>query len=443
MKKTLASVLAAACVVGAMNPTFAATNSFSDVPADHWAYDAIAQLAANGVIEGYGDNTFRGNQLVTRYEMSKMIAAAMARSERVDSDGKTTYNGLARTDKALVDRLAAEFADELSGLGVRVARLEKNADMMKWNGEMRYTYQSNRFEGQARSNVNENLLRLEPSAEVNNHWHLNARLDAAADMNKDTGADVKLQRVWAEGKYGNFTAKLGVLPDLTNYDRNMMFFNEMSGAELNFGKVLKAQVRVGRLNVADNNRYDDSLSRIRKTVAVANGDKYNGSDPMNIQSLALSYVPGKLNLTGAFYHFNSDIFRTTAYSNDADSDDANIWEVATTYRFDKNFAIIGAYLKNSKADYFKHSHVVHLDYKGSKKDVVGSWGAYASYRYQGANVSMDGANDGAMFNTKGWEVGSQYTLMKNLQLKAIYFKGKQLENGRDAEKLFGRAEFFF
>ena len=81
MKKTLVSALTTALVVGAASTTFAAANPFSDVPADHWAYDAVSQLAADGVIEGYGDTTFRGNQNITRYEMAQMIAKAMAKSD--------------------------------------------------------------------------------------------------------------------------------------------------------------------------------------------------------------------------------------------------------------------------------------------------------------------------------------------------------------------------
>ena len=50
MKKTLVSALTTAIVVGAASTTFAAANPFSDVPADHWAYDAVSQLAADGVI---------------------------------------------------------------------------------------------------------------------------------------------------------------------------------------------------------------------------------------------------------------------------------------------------------------------------------------------------------------------------------------------------------
>ena len=436
MKKSIISAITTALVVGAASTTFAAANPFSDVPSDHWAYDAVTQLTADGVVEGYGDGTYRGSRNITRYEIARMVAKAMAKSD------------VSATDKALIDRLAAEFSDELNSLGVRVSNLEKHADMVKWNGELRYTYQSNRWDNangsKYKSNVDEALLRLEPSAEVNDHWHINARLDASADMSKDTSTNVRLQRAWAEGKYGSFVAKVGVIPDLTSYDRNMMFFNELSGAELNFGKVVKAQIRAGRVNTSDNLRYDDTLGRLGVTRNTAlQGNKFNANDPLNMQSIAITYKPGKFSFTGAYYHFQSDIFRNAAYTRTMDDDDANIWEVASGYRFDKNFGITAAYLKNETADFFKHSHVVHLDYKGSKKDDKGSWGAYASYRYQGGNVSLDGANDGAMFNTKGWEIGAQYTLMRNIQLKAIYFNGEKLEDGKDAEKLFGRVEFFF
>ena len=136
MKKTLVTALTTALVVGAASTTFAAANPFSDVPAGHWAYDYVSQLAADGVIEGYGDTTFQGDKNITRYEMATMIAKAMA---------KTNVSG---TDKAMLDKLAAEFSDELNNLGVRVANLERNADKVKWNGEARYTYTSVRNEKQ-------------------------------------------------------------------------------------------------------------------------------------------------------------------------------------------------------------------------------------------------------------------------------------------------------
>ena len=208
MKKTLVSALTTALVVGAASTTFAASNPFSDVPADHWAYDAVAQLAADGVIEGYGDTTFRGNQSITRYEMAQMVAKAMAKTD------------VSAADKALIDKLAAEFSDELNNLGVRVSNLERNADMVKWNGQARYTYRSLRTEqengSKDRDNSDKLLLRLEPSAEVNDHWHVNARLDATTEMSDDKGDGdnhdedkITLKRVYAQGNYKNFQTQLG------------------------------------------------------------------------------------------------------------------------------------------------------------------------------------------------------------------------------------------
>ena len=87
MKKSLASLLTTAFMVGAASTSFAAANPFSDVPAGHWAYDAVTQLAADGVIEGYGDGTFLGNRNITRYEMAQMVAKALARAPLGSSRG--------------------------------------------------------------------------------------------------------------------------------------------------------------------------------------------------------------------------------------------------------------------------------------------------------------------------------------------------------------------
>ena len=118
MKKSL--VLAMAMALGVTASAYAA-NPFSDVPAGHWAYDAVNKLAAEGVVDGYPDGTYGGDKLMTRYEMAQIVAKAMAKG-------------------ANVDKLAAEFADELDSLGVRVANLEKKADNVKITGQIRASY---------------------------------------------------------------------------------------------------------------------------------------------------------------------------------------------------------------------------------------------------------------------------------------------------------------
>ena len=77
-----------ACVLGiigmAASAGYAATNPFMDVPMNHWAYDAIGQLAARGVLSGYPDGTYKGKQPTTRYEMASALARALALGSTVN-----------------------------------------------------------------------------------------------------------------------------------------------------------------------------------------------------------------------------------------------------------------------------------------------------------------------------------------------------------------------
>ena len=424
MKKTLVSALAAALVVGAAGTTFAAANPFSDVPRDHWAYDAVTQLANDGVVEGYGDGTFRGDRNITRYEMAQMVAKAMAKGD------------LSASDRALVDRLAAEFADELNNLGVRVSNLERNADMVKWNGKVEYTYTSERFEtsrtssGATKVNDNNLLFRLEPSAEVNDHWSAHARLDAEMKVNKDAGEDgsdkVELKYAWAQGDYGNFQVKLGRMELLSAeaYAKPgaLVFDHHFSGAEVSFGKDLRVKLQAGRLSKKD-----------------------ELTDPPNYQGAELMYN-GRLTGGIGYYHLNSDNYRIFT----GGKDNMSIWSVNAGYSFDKNNFLSAAYARNNSLAMdgkYKKSYQISYDYKGAKPEDQGSWGAYAAYRYI-AGAALGATTDGAMELTKGVELGADYTLLPNVVLSAKYFRGKDLSprvtDGKDnVSKLFGRVEFFF
>ena len=417
MKKTLVSALTAALVVGAASTTFAAANPFSDVPADHWAYDAVSQLAADGVIEGYGDTTFQGDKNITRYEMAQMVAKAMAKSNTGNVNG---------ADKALIDKLAAEFSDELNNLGVRVSNLERNADMVKWNGEARFTFDSTRPEGQPKTNNYKAKFRLDPSAEINSNWHVKARLDADyKDVNNDNAAgdnEAKLVRVYAEGKYGNTKIDAGKIP--TVFNTNMLFDGEFSGASVTTGNQLKFTALGGRWS------------------------KVSGGNDVaaDVYGAGVKYTLGKASAGAAYHELKGDGFETRAnYRNGSTSDKAQIWSVDGYYRFDGNTALGGEYAQNAKADSYDKSGTVEFDYKGVKKANVGTWGAYVAYRHLGQNVSLNPnkLNYAAMNGTKGWEIGADYTLFKNTVAYLKYFDGEKLAGGKDASKLMGRLSFFF
>ena len=417
MKKTLVSALATALVVGAARTTFAAANPFSDVPRDHWAYDAVTQLAADGVVEGYGDGTYRGDRNITRYEMAQMVAKAMAKGD------------MSASDRALVDRLAAEFADELNNLGVRVSNLERNADMVKWNGKLEYTYTSVREESKKRENNNNLKFRLEPSAEVNNHWHVNARIDADTNMKTDSGTDgkVSLKRAWAQGDYSNFQVKLGKMElgsaeGVYQAPGSIVFDGDFSGAEATFGKDLTVKLQGGRYS------HDGDFA-----------------DTANYQGAELQY--GKDNrMAGVGYYRLGSNDLNAKYGLKAGKDKMNIWGVNLGFRFDKNNLLSGAYATSSDiaSSKLKKSYQVTYAYKGAQPEDKGSWGAYAAYRYLG-NASVQPTDDGAMQGWKGLELGTNYALFKNVILSAKYFKGKDITatSNDKRQKLFGRVEFLF
>ena len=56
---------------------------FPDVPENHWAYEYIATLAGNGILEGYPDGNFGGNRMMTRYEFGAIVYRAMQRGFEV------------------------------------------------------------------------------------------------------------------------------------------------------------------------------------------------------------------------------------------------------------------------------------------------------------------------------------------------------------------------
>ncbi|GAA0208552.1 S-layer homology domain-containing protein [Selenomonas dianae] len=419
MKKTLVSALATALVVGAASTTFAAANPFSDVPRDHWAYDAVTQLAADGVVEGYGDGTYRGDRNITRYEMAQMVAKAMAK------------DNMPVSDRALVDRLAAEFADELNNLGVRVSNLEKHADMVKWEGKLEYTYTSQRTENRQKENADNLVFRLEPTAEVNAHWNVHARLDASTSMKHDaagkddTDDKVTLKRAWAQGNYDNFTVKFGKmeLASAEGYTGagNLVLDREFSGAEVEFGKDLKAKLQAGQAKIATN-------------------------ESANYQGIELQYDKDNWMAGAGYYHAKTDLWKGTL--RDANGTAQDVWAVNAGYKFNDNVQLAASYAKNNKIDAekkYKKSYQIGLDYKGAEAMDKGSWGAYVSYRYLGG-ASIAPTTDGATAWTKGIELGTAYTVWKNVIVSAKYFTGKTIYAdplGDKRQQLFGRVEFLF
>ena len=80
-------------LLSVLNPNM--SREFPDVPANHWAYEAVSRLAGNGIVEGYEDGKYHGERQMTRYEMAEIIYKALSKGAQVE--------------KGLVDEFRPEF----------------------------------------------------------------------------------------------------------------------------------------------------------------------------------------------------------------------------------------------------------------------------------------------------------------------------------------------
>ena len=156
-----AKVLAALAATMAVSATCAfAANPFVDVPTDSWAYKSVVELADAGVIQGVDGEYFQGQRNITRYEAAEMVAKAMAHMDKATVE-----------QRALINKLADEYADELNNLGVRVSNLENKVGNVKFTGDarLRYRYQSGDYDN-------------------DNSWDYRIRLRGTATVNERTTA---------------------------------------------------------------------------------------------------------------------------------------------------------------------------------------------------------------------------------------------------------------
>ena len=411
MKKSL--VLAMAMALGVTASAYAA-NPFSDVPAGHWAYDSINKLAAAGVIEGYGDSTFGGDKLMTRYEMAQIVAKAMAKG-------------------ANVDKLAAEFADELDNLGVRVAALEKKADNVKITGTIKASYASYDGDKLGEGNTTNHQGRLRSDlwvkGDINDDWTYSAMFRNQQFFTNDKGnsgeENVAFQRAYVNGKLGGLAVQAGRY-NKTDITGGNIHDNRMDGVQVSYGKDVKLTAGYGKATGVD------VIAGENKDVAYAE----------------LGAKLGAVDAFAGYYKFDNLL--------KANDDDA-IWTVGLGFDLAKDLKLTGTYLRSDVDtvtvdsvkynDVDKDGYVVGLAYKGAKAAKAGSWGLNASYYDQGAGTVVAHTMDGIYFDEgfKGYSVGANYALAKNIVAGVTYYdlESKEAKGTPDAQTLWSQVVFSF
>ena len=400
MKKSL--VLAMAMALGVTASAYAA-NPFSDVPAGHWAYDSVAKLAAAGVVDGYADGAFDGDKLMTRYEMAQIVAKAMAKGENVD-------------------KLAAEFADELDTLGVRVAKLEKGADAVKITGQIRAHYED--FDKDTQADNSKLRTRLWITGQVNDDWTYTALIQNVQNLSNGSGDETTdLNRAYVDGKLGGLAVHAGRWDEVTS--SGAVLDSYLDGLKVSYGKDVKVWGLIGKGSDADDTSIEAGLTKDSNDRIYAAG------------------LETEIGVVGAYANW----FKV---SNGEILGKQEIYNVAVNLDVAKDLNLSYEYMwgdKKYNKEVSKDGYIVGLNYKGADAATAGSYGLHAYYYDQPVNAflspTFDLTNYAKDGGYEGWSAGVDYTLAKNIQLCVNYYDTESKLNNLDDEVVFTELYLFF
>jgi len=436
MKKQIVASLAAAMVISAAGTSFAATNPFVDVPARSWAYDAVTQLAKDGIVDGYGDGKFQGDKTITRYEMAQIVARAMAREDKANAK-----------DKDMINKLAVEFASELEALNVRVTNVENRLDNVKWGGEFRErldnvkqqnttTGSNTTFTGGSQSYVD-----MWATAQINPNWIGKAEYESTEQVtnsvNNDGGTttvagakSISPTRVYVQGGFAGGTLTLGKFDPFSAY--GLVIDDNMTGAQFQFGNKLQARIAYGKYTGGsmDNNNSDPATINFSAPPTYAVGELDLATSKATNFKFAYHNL-SNLNVSGVTYADGTNLITNGSVSNSM-----HITEAGFDTKLGKNLALMGTYSKNNlsvndssyNADSTKNSgYFAQLTYKAADLKVAGSYDLFANYRNVPVLTQLDSTWD-YVRGMKGAEVGIEYVPAVQTKITAFYLNGKDLTN---------------
>ena len=381
MKKILALAAVAALTAGV---SAYAANPFSDVTADDWAYQAVSDLSAQGVVEGYPDGTFKGERNMTRYELAQIVARLMAKEDQLNAQQQAT-----------LDKLAGEYADELANLGLRVSNLEKKVGNISWSGDARMRYINN-----AETNDKDawdGRLRLTVKGQVNDATYAQGRI--ATNMYfKDAGTDdgnTTMERLFVNHNFGEKTSVVLGRQDLTVFG-GLEYDDAFDGAKLAYsdGK-FDAYAAFGQLNAGKFDSEDAAFG-------------------------GLGYDFGAAKLNAAYFNFTGDKTKDN-YKFDS------IWGANLVVPV-QDFSVFGEYW-DSNADKADTTWQAGLGYSTLDAAKPGTFALNVAYNRVGAGAYLGAttydASDffGAIVDGKDlkfWNVFGDVVLQKNVTLHGEY-----------------------
>ena len=428
MKKILAIAAAAALTAGVS--AFAA-NPFSDVSPDDWAYQAVSDLSDQGVVEGYPDGTFKGERNITRYELAQIIARLMAKEDQLNAEQRAT-----------LDKLAGEYADELANLGVRVSNLEKKVGNIYWSGDARMRYQDKTLD---KADGWNGRIRINVRGQVNDSTYVQGRFDNEMDFKDSASSDTTMDQLYVNHNFGkDFSVRLGRQP-ISFGDQAGWLSNGHEGydgvqAAYNNGK-LSLTTGYGQFN----NKYGDFSEphyNEDKTVADNNdADFYfaRGAYDFNFAKLGVDYIAFQDKHGANYIDGDGD---TVANKVDFKGTKPELFGVNLNIPV-QQFNVFGEYWKNTTApDALKDTAWnAGLSYGAANWKKPGTWDLSVAYNSVGNAVYL--GDTGWQTNIldavykadrlKFWNAMGDVTLAKNVQLHAEYAFAADADQGADPD----------
>ena len=458
MKKKVLAALAATMAVGA-TCAFAA-NPFVDVPSDSWAYKSVVELADAGIIQGVDGQYFQGNRNITRYEAAEMVAKAMAHMDKASVE-----------QRALINKLADEYADELNNLGVRVSALENRVGNVKLTGDasIRYRYQS---EGDKVTKANVPSVENAKGTKVANKkqdndssWDYRVRVRANAQVNDRTNVvygittgvrsfadngpassenNVTTDRAYVDYNFGgnNWDLMVGRYEYIMGGPRAYGFFygDTFDGAQLKYqNDKFAATAGYGKFKeglVAGDKDYDGVKTGYGELEGFFGGGRMAGS--------AVGVYYNDYTVAGGSHRTAEDVFSL---------DDS--WGAYASVNFGKWNALANyeKYNNTDSKDNDPEVWVGRLTYGAANFATPKSWDAWVEYLnadngFADTDTTFSGStngwrNDSLTNNVKSWGVGVDYTFAKNAQFQVMQSFATSAKDGNADPGEETRAQFVF
>ena len=449
MKTKVLAALVATMAVGA-TCAFAA-NPFVDVPSDSWAYKSVVELADAGIIQGVDGSYFQGERNITRYEAAEMVAKAMAHMDKASVE-----------QRALINKLADEYADELNNLGVRVSNLENKVGNVKLTGDarIRYKYQNGRTENDGSWDYR---VRLRANATVNDKTtvtygissnnHNFANNDAASDGEK---SDVYTDIAKVDTKLGaNLTASVG----------RDAAYNLGNGYGYNYGDAFdRAQLKYNNGKIAVTAGYGKFKEGIpawnaagyeyqKQIDAKLKADKKADVSALQAEQDKVSLLGVKTGY-GEIEGFFGNGSAVGAYYNDFNGKKGfyadDLWGAYASVNFGSKWNALANYEKinanDSNAD-DPEVWIGKLTYGKATMAAPKSWDIWVEYLNADKGAYLGGSTNSWRFNSmdnlKSWGAGVDYTFAKNAMFSVMGSFASEAKEGNQDPNELARAQFVF